>query len=176
MNYIITNHAKQRREHHDIKDESLLKEWMKAYDDYFKFSLLESGQTYKIHARGNTAVIKKKNRYTVVLITFKSYHKEPSLMDISSLRIRKSENREATLFPIYRINYNGKLVKCGRILKNTKTKEKYTLSLKKNLFKKYVMGYYDENTNYNNLEEIEHLVNLKDDNKYCLNDFERISQ
>ena len=177
MNYILTNHAKQRRPHHTIKEDQYLIDWLEAFNKKYNFSSLKIGGAYKIYIGYNTAIIKRKHKNNIILITFRGFKTPIEKFNFDSLKIRETENRDAILKPIYRINYNKKTIKCGKIVKNTKTKDKYRLCLKKNLDIKFIIPDFEEDIYFNTFDEIEQFVTkCIDDEKYYLNQFERKSK
>ncbi len=174
MKYIITNHSKQRRPHHSIKEDKFLLNWMKAFDNKFNFSSLKINSAYKIHYKSNTIIIKRKKENIVVLITFRGFPDSIEKFDFDKLIFREVENRDARLLAIHRINFNGKIVKCGRVLRNTQTKEKYRLTLKKSLDVKFKIPCFEEYIDFNNFKDIEQFVNKDvNDGLFYLNQFER---
>lgn len=174
MNYILTKHSKQRRPHHPIKEDQYLINWLKAFDEKYDFSTLKIDGAYKIYIGYNTAIIKRKHKNNITLITFRGFKAPIEKFNFDSLKIREVENRDAILKPIYRINYNNRTIKCGKIVKNTKTKDKYRLCLKKTLDVKFVIPDFKEDIYFNTFNEIEQFVTKNmDDEKYYLNQFER---
>ena len=174
MNYIFTKHAKQRRPHHPIKEDQYLINWLNAFDKKYDFSSLKIDGAYKIYIGYNTAIIKRKPKDNIVLITFRGFKIPIENFDFDSLKIRETQNRDAILKPIYRINYKEKTIKCGTILKNTKTKDKYRLCLKKNLNSKFIISNYEEDIYFNTFDEIEQFITKnKNNGHYYLNQFER---
>jgi len=174
MNYILTKHAKQRRPHHPIKEDAYLKNWLEAFDRKYDFSTLKINSAYKIYLGYNTAIIKKNDKNTIVLITFRGFKESIEKFSFDNLKMRETENRDAILKPIYRINYMQKTIKCGSIVKNTKTDDRYRLCLKKNLDTKFIIPDFEEDIYFNTFDEIEQFVGKnKEDEKYYLKIFTR---
>mgnify|MGYP000635696718 CR=1 FL=1 len=174
MNYILTKHAKQRRPHHEIKEDQYLINWLNEFDKKYDFSSLKIGGAYKIYIGYNTAIIKKEQKNSIRLITFRGFKVPIEKFNFKNLKIRETENRDAILKPIYRINYHQKTIKCGTIVKNTKTQDKYRLCLRKNLDKKFIIPDFEEDIYFNIFDEIVQFVSRnKDDEKYYLNTFQR---
>ncbi|MFZ2890441.1 type II toxin-antitoxin system HicB family antitoxin [Sulfuricurvum sp.] len=101
-NYVITNHAKQRRPHYPIRSDEELKEIMSRLDIFYNFSSLEDGKYY-FQKKGKAAVFKK-DRNTVTLITIRGINLEteindeifPPLKIDDPIRAEKREKRKAT--------------------------------------------------------------------------------
>jgi hypothetical protein len=179
MKYIITKHAKQRRSHHPIREDEILIRWMNIFNEEFNFTTFKVDSTYKITYKGCNAIIKKSKKNIVILITFRGFDTLPENWQQDNkiqLRCREVESRDTIRFTVYRINFNGKKVKCGRIYKNTKTKEKYRLELKKNLVNKYVNLPYKDVLYFNDFSEIEDLIYKNEDEEIFLKDFQRKNQ
>lgn len=77
MNYIITNHAKQRRPHYPIRSEEELIEIMKRLDFLYKFSSLKNGKYY--FRKGGKAAVIKKDGNTITLITIRGIDLETEI-------------------------------------------------------------------------------------------------
>lgn len=178
MKYIITKHAKQRRPHHPIREDEFLISWMDIFNKEFDFATFEVGSTYKITSKGASAIIKKEKTNIVILITFRGFGTLPENHQGNTIQLkcRKVESRDAIKFTVYRINFKGKKVKCGRIYKNTQTKEKFRLDLKKNLINKYSNLPYNGVVYFNDFSEIENLISKNRDGDIFLNDFPRKNQ
>lgn len=100
-NYIITNHAKQRRPHYPICPDEELKKIMGRLDTFYNFSSLEDGKYY-FQKKGKAAAFKKDGN-TVTLITIRGINLEtvisdktfPPLKIDDPIRAEKREKRKA---------------------------------------------------------------------------------
>lgn len=86
-NYIITNHAKQRRPHYPIRSDQELKEIMSKLDAFYNFSSLKDGKYY-FQKKGKSAAFNKVGN-TVTLITIRGIDLDTEISDetLSPLKI-----------------------------------------------------------------------------------------
>jgi hypothetical protein len=120
--FCLTKHCKQRREHFKIRPNEEMFSILKFFESKVDFSSLEYSK-YKIRFKhSNVAVFKvtkSKNKRTskplkkITLITCRGFELD-KLDSMEYLNINKQT--DDNLF-IYRTNFKGKLVKCGRFSK-----------------------------------------------------------
>lgn len=90
-NYIITNHAKQRRPHHIPKTDEELLAIMDRLNAYYKFDELENGKYY-FRKKGKAAVFKKDGD-AITLITMRGINLTSELNN-ETLSVLKLEDPE----------------------------------------------------------------------------------
>ena len=196
MNYIITQHARQRRRYKEVESEVVLTNLLIELDMLCSISTRKNA-LYKIAYKEICAIVKKETEQ-LILVTqrgFKQYNYDLTEL-IGKLKITLSQDKDTkkklkdekygVLHEIFRMNYKGKLVLCGRILdlaksnvyKNNSVSRggfKFALELDyKLIFKYYLPKKTMKDMLFNSVSEISDIVHVEDD-KYILNNFKRKS-
>lgn len=188
MKYIVTKHAQKRREHHALIPKEILINLLKNLDTQFEVYKKED-MNYKFFHKSKCAIVKKQKN-TLVLITQRGFDKNDWIVDSSKLVCKPARDKEkkekrindnkGEISKIYRTNFVGRKIACGRIIDlsqiediNNKSSFKYKLQLDSRLFYKFIIpvGIKHE-TYFNNFEEITTIVH-KVDNESIINNLER---
>jgi len=193
MNYIITQHARQRRRYKEVESEVVLTNFLIELDMLCSISTRKNA-LYKIAYKDICAIVKKETEQ-LILVTqrgFKQYDYHLTKL-IGKLKVsvtqdkdtkKQQDEKNGIEHEVFRVNYKGKLVFCGRILDIDKSKVyknnpklrgdfKFTLELDYKLFTKYYLPKkLNKDILFNSVDEIIDIIHFEDD-KYVLNDFKR---
>lgn len=159
MNIFLTNYSKQRRESLPIIEDAEIIPWIEYFDKLFDFNSRKNA-IYKIYFKQRAAIIRKENKKLIV-ITIRGFtdfsKKEEYFLKIKEVD-QKIEKK------IYRKDFNGDIVSCGKI-------EPETFSLKRTLKIKYIIPFFKRDHDIKDLDTFVYFD--KENKKYMLNDFER---
>lgn len=174
LQYHITEHAQQRRDHYIRTPKKELIGMMKDLDKFLNFEDFDKGK-YRLYYRGFNAIVVKENS-KVILITVRGHHLIDSIEALARVRIAPATSAfktgEGTR--VERVNLAGRVVKCGYVV-NIPDSEESLFVLKAQLRKKYIMPYLSRTgLRFTEPSAIEPWV-IFDDSRgvYVLKDFER---
>lgn len=195
MKYIITQHARQRRRYKIVESEEVLTNFLIELDMLCSISIRKNA-LYKIAYKEICAIVKKETEQ-LILVTqrgFKQYNYDLTEL-IGKLKVdvsvshdkdtkKEQDGKHGVEHEIFRINYKGKEVFCGRILDIDKSKVyknnpklrgdfKFILDLDYKLFSKYYLPKkLSKDILFNCVSEIIDIVHFENE-KYMLNSFQR---
>lgn len=174
----LTKHCLQRREHYEKEDPELIRNVFIEVTKNIDLESLED-KVHKINYRYFCCVFQKID-CTYVIITIRGHKKliQDNNLDKPRLNLANPAFKSTGGFIIRRINYLGKIVKCGYVV-NIAGTEQRLLCLNRNLHKKYNMSRAHRvpkiGLKFTLDTEIKDLVTFNDSEQcYYLNNFDRI--
>ena len=173
--YIITKHAQQRRQHHEITPKQTIIDFLNKLDKKIDFNTLKQNEISKI-TRKQFCVIIKREKDKFVIITIRGFKN----IDLNTIQLyvvdgnTNVNNNIGTI--VLRKNFKGKMVKCGRVGDIYGTDNEKLLVLSPGLKKKYIgLEFNRAGIKFFEDEEVKDLISFdSQQGLYILNEFEHV--